>query len=734
MLSRPLERSLIAAANGSLRIKWQAPQLGHLQLYLPGLRVQPPFVAPGPRWSCVARETFLLVPKLSFGTTLPLKLCFLGVAAAHSSGTVVEAKLRRQCVPKKILPLIGMCPNIQKQIQMMKPLLSLPVFLTATALLWGQIPAISAQDAAQSVAEDALSFDKLPVKLKQIEDDFAKQVDVFVVVVDAELAAKRITDTVAQLLRTLARNARFNFGELNGSIPKNEALRAAVKELEAASKLYELRVNVLVTAVWENLRKRVEDAELNKLKSEEIATIIQTLQRIQGPLQRKNLSAGKRQFESQDFIAFLNAVKELADAERKQSLKTFYPAAMSFYNSGISIGLLSQADQKVVMPRLLEPMRKCILPQGSVIEAMIEARKPSQEVSTAISDYRRAMSLFDSFTGHEGNDPDRLAFSNVLGVYGAFVRALNSLENGKTEEADSHLKMAIVRDQSVAAQLLADRGNRGEFVVKPGNRAQIAAKLQNELRKTNAQRGAQTTADFAARMAAVKEPADLAAILAEIRKMSGERNEDISKLIRSLENLKMAWDRRIPGWIAIERPPYGEPSGALAKDYTALRNRVLRTLYAETLKAPELTAAPYADKGPEAAIEALCDDLAQRSEWKRLLDILQLRTPFAARRPDSQEAIAIAAIDSFLSGKNAELAEQWTDAAVAYKSVLRCTAPRAPIQPAADRLKAIAKAHPEAITEADKREKPQTNTSAQEPRPESPIGSNPASPAGLQRQ
>jgi len=40
---------MIAVANSRLRIKRQAPQLGHLQLYLPGLRVQPPFAAPGPR-------------------------------------------------------------------------------------------------------------------------------------------------------------------------------------------------------------------------------------------------------------------------------------------------------------------------------------------------------------------------------------------------------------------------------------------------------------------------------------------------------------------------------------------------------------------------------------------------------------------------------------------------------------------------------------------------------------
>ncbi len=46
------------------------------------------------------KNTFLLVPKLSFGTALPSKLCFIEGAAVPRRGTVVEAKLRRHGVPK----------------------------------------------------------------------------------------------------------------------------------------------------------------------------------------------------------------------------------------------------------------------------------------------------------------------------------------------------------------------------------------------------------------------------------------------------------------------------------------------------------------------------------------------------------------------------------------------------------------------------------------------------------
>lgn len=228
-------------------------------------------------------------------------------------------------------------------------------------------------------------------------------------------------------------------------------------------------------------------------------------------------------------------------------------------------------------------------------------------------------------------------------------------------------------------------------------------------------------------MGAVNESTDITALVEEIQKQShrmrqgvpGARSEDIFSLLLPLQELQNASTAGNPALISqlerhISQVSHGIPAD-LKKDFTALRKRILLTAYARALKAPELSAAPYADKEPEAAVKALCDDLALRGQWQRLLEILQVSPP-APERSGTKEDDAVTAIRSYLAGKNFELAELWVDAVLAYKTVLRSSATRILTQAAADRIKAIANAHPGAIAEAASREKPaaanRTNTPA----------------------
>ncbi len=103
----------------------------------------------------------------------------------------------------------------------MKKLRLLPLILIAAVLHCSEIPTVSAQDATQAVAENSLPLEKVAERIKQIDDDFKKQVGTFVAVVDAEVAAKRISDIVAQLLRELAQAPQFNFNELSHGCPVN---------------------------------------------------------------------------------------------------------------------------------------------------------------------------------------------------------------------------------------------------------------------------------------------------------------------------------------------------------------------------------------------------------------------------------------------------------------------------------------------------------------------------------
>ena len=97
----------------------------------------------------------------------------------------------------------------------------------------------------------------------------------------------------------------------------------------------------------------------------------------------------------------------------------------------------------------------------------------------------------------------------------------------------------------------------------------------------------------------------------------------------------------------------------------------------------------------EAAFDTFCDDLVKKGEWRRLYDVLNARSAIQANTGRRLDDDTLTALRSFFAAQNLELAEQWADAAQTYKLVLRSASRRAPIVPAADRLKALTKAHPE---------------------------------------
>ncbi|MES2573040.1 MAG: hypothetical protein V4710_23660, partial [Verrucomicrobiota bacterium] len=72
---------------------------------------------------------------------------------------------------------------------------------------------------------------------------------------------------------------------------------------------------------------------------------------------------------------------------------------------------------------------------------------------------------------------------------------------------------------------------------------------------------------------------------------------------------------------------------------------------------------------------------------------------------DPGSADLLQALRAFFTAQNLELAEQWTDAVRSYKAVLRSSSERAPIKAAAERLKVLAKEHPDVVAaEANKHE------------------------------
>jgi hypothetical protein len=169
-------------------------------------------------------------------------------------------------------------------------------------------------------------------------------------------------------------------------------------------------------------------------------------------------------------------------------------------------------------------------------------------------------------------------------------------------------------------------------------------------------------------------------------------------LSQALSTLAMAWRTASPTLLRENRVQQAESGRgeSFATELGALRRRIERDVISRTLKTPELNQPPLADKEPAEAIEALSDQLAAKKEWRRLIEVRQAwnlasGTEGYGRTGDD----LVTALRSYLAGQNLELAEQWMDAAAAYKQVLLSTSARAPIADAAERLKALKNEHPE---------------------------------------
>src|SRR5205085_7161899 len=99
----------------------------------------------------------------------------------------------------------------------------------------------------------------------------------------------------------------------------------------------------------------------------------------------------------------------------------------------------------------------------------------------------------------------------------------------------------------------------------------------------------------------------------------------------------------------------------------------------------------------DVAIDALCEQLAKAADWRRLYRVLETRGSMQVTSGGRSGDDTLNALRAFFTAQNLELAEQWTEAVQAYKSVLQSASERAPVQAAAERLKALAKEHPDAM-------------------------------------
>lgn len=550
--------------------------------------------------------------------------------------------------------------------------------------------------AQEAQPADAVSLETAAEKLAQLDEDYAKKLAETRATVTAEAEAKRITDSVAQSLGWSLRasaGATLDVRSLISTtrIPaENAALTASFRDLETAGTLLQTRRAALNTDLAKEVRRQVREAAQGTPSPEEIRALLERIGSAQQAIERKAPAAVEPRIPWRQGASTLRLLQRLTEAENGHDLSALTSAAGAWREATSDTReVLGQEAAQARIDRIVQPNMRLMDERQAALDAALTARRPAAELAAAFTAYAEAAEKHLAL--REGDRGERVEARVFLDVYRSLTGISRAVEAGDAVQSVNQISQAA----NIIGNLGAARAAKYEAML---------TKLDAEASQKAARIHQQRIADLRARLAAAKQPADLDPIAADLLAWSaqvsnrgGEQSIDLRQLTQQLNILGAAWSSGNPGLLA-QQDRSGEGGlvgSAFAKELAALRSRAERDILAGVLKAPELNAAPLANLAPDAAIEAFCDGLAKAGEWSRLLQVLQSRPPTPGQPYGRAEDETVSALRSFFTAQNLELAEQWRDAADAYKSVLRCTGARVPVKPAAERLKALTKEHSE---------------------------------------
>ena len=573
----------------------------------------------------------------------------------------------------------------------------LPALYSAAALLCGETAPTFAQ-AENSARPSATPLEKLPEKLAQAEAEFGKKLIAARNVVDAQAEAKRISETVAQSLywslRTVGSSTAQAVTVLETTrLPAGNApLTAAFRELTAAAALLRTHRAGVLNDTTKELRAQLSKAVLGTPTAAEVGALAEKIEELHAGLGRRNSDYDDPQIQWQSATQLLGSLQRLIEAEGTDDFSRLAAAVNEFRNLTQNNALLGRGDGQARIERIVQPLSKAIADKQAALDDAIQNRKPAAEVTAAFAAFSEAAQR-QSLIRSSGSDQSA-NFTAAITAYRNIVNVCKAVETGNASEGQNQIREA----RNAVQQLGAARAAKYE---------QMLDKMDADLIARAAKFREQRLAELRTRLAAVKQPAELDGIAADVQAWSaqsrgGDRQEDFGQLPSRLNALAAAWASASPV-LLMQQERYGGgeiASAAYAKELADLRRRIERDVLAQVLKAPELNTPPLSEKPPEAAIAIFCAELAQRGDWRRLLQVLQAQPPNPMQQLGRVENETVSALRSFFAAQNFELAEQWPDAVQAYKAVLRSTGENIPVKPAAERLKALAKEHPEAAAAA----------------------------------
>ncbi len=506
--------------------------------------------------------------------------------------------------------------------------------------------------------------------------------------VDAQGAAKQISEALATSMRWSLRASAFSSVNINARDiittlripPDNAKLAAAATALEETFTNNQKERSALLVAGAEEIRRRYKEAVAGATNADAVLAVrgaIEGARLAQEPSDARSSDYASAIRESSAVLEALEDVLRVIELGKLDRLAE----AVARYRTELNSAWAGMRELNGPAQARLEhwavPFKEAVTAAETELVAAFSTGRAVSELEAGLNRLseaeKRAWVVNNgSFQGASRTAPYRAALTAVTMVAtGDAARFRAALEQAK-EATQSTQDPQLEKLRAVLETLEREAG---EMIAKT--------------RETK-------SAQFRTRLAAATRPDDLEALAGDLRSAFSRQEGDAenwSALAGELMKLAARW----AGGDSAGDENRGSYTGRLAAELNAVRERIDRDTIARRLRFPELKAEPLLSTPLSEAVESLCDQLAQKKEWRRLFDLLTLGPVMQPQRPMSGgRDDTVTALRAFFVGQNLELAEQWLQAASAYQLVLQSASTRAPIREAAERLKEITRKHPEA--------------------------------------
>lgn len=538
-----------------------------------------------------------------------------------------------------------------------------------------------------------IELGKLSERLVEIDRGFEEKLAAMRRQVDAETADKKISEALAASLRWSLRASAFATSgatarDLISSMripPENPHLAKAAAALEESFNSTQKQRSILLAAGTEEIRRRYDDAMAH---AETASVVLAARKEIEAARLAPDLIAtdGRASAynnilrEATSVLEALEPMLRACEGGDSQQIRSAFQqlkyATLVNGSAGSPRAAAQERIRKVAIP-FLAAVAKAEQEMVTALAANLSEAELNAKLDLLAQSESTAAAMSEPVSG---------SVSPRSTVYRLIITAVTAARLGEATRFKEALQAAETAARSVQGP-------------DSGNLHKLLAALDRDTTEILNKARAAHVAQFRARLTAIANPAELDALAAEVRAIVSRRDGQDSENWNTLATELMA----LAAWWSGAESSGNEGRrayvGSLSAEVNAVRQKIERDVIGRRMRLPELNTPPLASLPLSDALEALCDQFAEKQEWRRLYDLLTLRGGTQPQRAGQEgRDDTVIALRSFFAGQNLELAEQWSQAASAYLMVLQSASPRSPIKAAADRLKEIARDHPAAVS------------------------------------